>query len=633
MGIDFRIIKTTFSMKTFTIALLASATQAVEWGYQSPVHSHYRDIKVNQAYTQDASYNKSITDAKTRQEPEYYTHTTSSIAYDEGRQATTKDWLKTEVENRPQEVNSTSYSTKAVQGSQSVTRYDVVNADRQTTKDVFVVSPKNVGIIESEVAYDTVTSTRDNLIEINKLRDVVKTRQVEKTVLVDVQSTCQRMENQPITRKEIINVPKTCARQENQPTLSTEIINIPKTCSRQENNPISKIVLVDVPSKCAVNKTVSETVLVDVQKSKQVKSYDTVIDTTYTQKTLLVHGSSSDDDSDSYSSHSYSSSCDGPWCSSSDNSHVYITKNIPKKVARQVPVSRTVNYTTKEPRTQSKVITVQEDCTAQEERQILEDNIVTINYSCDEQQERQVSMDNIVTIEYSCDEQQERQVSMDNIVTIAYSCDEQQEIEVQEDNIFTINEACTVQKPQTVLETETYTEKEPYVEVRNVPTTTTQQIPRTVLINKTKQVDSHSIGQEAYTRKQNISVPRQEAAPTNSIEAVRNDSSRLADKAVNVQSVIQVAGLDKATYTPKTVTSSRQRRRYNDVDASVTRDIKIQGVSNHNQVLTRQARLQHSHSTLAANNPNLDIISVTSASDLGGYKYGNSYKSGYRKHW
>merc|ERR1712032_1562453 len=578
MGIDFRIIKTTFSMKTFTIALLASATQAVEWGYQSPVHSHYRDIKVNQAYTQDASYNKSITDAKTRQEPEYYTHTTSSIAYDEGRQATTKDWLKTEVENRPQEVNSTSYSTKAVQGSQSVTRYDVVNADRQTTKDVFVVSPKNVGIIESEVAYDTVTSTRDNLIEINKLRDVVKTRQVEKTVLVDVQSTCQRMENQPITSIEIINIPKTCARQENQPTLSTEIINIPKTCSRQENNPISKIVLVDVPSKCAVNKTVSETVLVDVQKSKQVKSYDTVIDTTYTQKTLLVHGSSSDDDSDSYSSHSYSSSCDGPWCSSSDNSHVYITKNIPKKVARQVPVSRTVNYTTKEPRTQSKVITVQEDCTAQEERQILEDNIVTINYSCDEQQERQVSMD--------------------NIVTIAYSCDEQQEIEVQEDNIVTINEACTVQEPQTVLETETYTEKEPYVEVRNVPTTTTQQIPRTVLINKTKQVDSHSIGQEAYTRKQNISVPRQEAAPTNSIEAVRNDSSRLADKAVNVQSVIQVAGLDKATYTPKTVTSSRQRRRYNDVDASVTRDIKIQGVSNHNQVLTRQARLQHSHPTL-----------------------------------
>merc|ERR1712032_1085984 len=320
MGIDFRIIKTTFSMKTFTIALLASATQAVEWGYQSPVHSHYRDIKVNQAYTQDASYNKSITDAKTRQEPEYYTHTTSSIAYDEGRQATTKDWLKTEVENRPQEVNSTSYSTKAVQGSQSVTRYDVVNADRQTTKDVFVVSPKNVGIIESEVAYDTVTSTRDNLIEINKLRDVVKTRQVEKTVLVDVQSTCQRMENQPITRKEIINVSKTCQRQENQPTTSIEII--------------------DVPSKCAVNKTVSETVLVDVQKSKQVKSYDTVIDTTYTQKTLLVHGSSSDDDSDSYSSHSYSSSCDGPWCSSSDNSHVYITKNIPKKVARQVPVSR-----------------------------------------------------------------------------------------------------------------------------------------------------------------------------------------------------------------------------------------------------------------------------------------------------
>merc|ERR1712032_1580071 len=159
--------------------------------------------------------------------------------------------------------------------------------------------------------------------------------------LVDVQSTCQRQENQPTTSIEIINIPKTCARQENQPTLSTEIINIPKTCSRQENNPISKIV--------------SETVLVDVQKSRQVKSYDTVIDTTYTQKTLLVHGSSSDDDSDSYSSHSYSSSCDGPWCSSSDNSHVYITKNIPKKVARQVPVSRTVNYTTKEPRTQSKV--------------------------------------------------------------------------------------------------------------------------------------------------------------------------------------------------------------------------------------------------------------------------------------
>lgn len=71
--------------------------------------------------------------------------------------------------NRPQEVNSTSYSTEQVATKKPVTRYDIVDEVYDSKVESFQVNQKDVNIIDSEVAYDTVTTTRDNYVTLNKL--------------------------------------------------------------------------------------------------------------------------------------------------------------------------------------------------------------------------------------------------------------------------------------------------------------------------------------------------------------------------------------------------------------------------------------------------------------------------------
>merc|ERR1712037_746318 len=190
------------------------------------------------------------------------------------------------------------------------------------------------------------------------------------------------------------------------------------------------------------------------------------------------------------------------------------------------------------PRQVSRVIDIEEPCTKQEERVITENNLVSESYDCSRQEEQCALVDNLVSEAYDCSRQEQQCALVDNFSNELYDCSRQETITELIDNFVEEQYACSKQEVQNFTRTETYTEKEPYVETINYPTTTTNQVPRTVLINKTKQVDSHSIGQEAYTRKQNIAARRIEQAPTSSIEAVRNDSSRLADKIVTVQEAV-----------------------------------------------------------------------------------------------
>jgi len=363
-------------MKTFAVALLATATQAAQWGSDAR-HSHYRDIIVNRPYTQDASSSKTITNNGIRQQRNLYDSTTSSIVYDDQVEQRQKDWLQDNLVNKGRQVNSTSYSTAAASNDKTVTRYDSVNADRQTSLDVFQTNQKNVGIKNFAVDEQAVTTTRQNVIGINKLRDVVKSRPVEKTILVDVASTCERQVNQPISETILVDVASTCDVQVNQPISETILVDVAATCERQVNQPISETILVDVaatcdrqvnqpisetilvdvaamcdrevqetilvdvPSYCNVQKTVNETILVDQIKTINITNQGVHIPKSYETKTILVHGSSSDGPSDGYSSLSsdLSSDSDCYGCSSDGQGHALLTKRIPKYGRpQQVPV-------------------------------------------------------------------------------------------------------------------------------------------------------------------------------------------------------------------------------------------------------------------------------------------------------
>ena len=473
---------------------------------------------------------------------------------------------------------------------------------------------------------------------------------------------------------------------------------MPKTCQRQVNQPSTRIELVDVPSTCISQKTITETVFDKVPRSRVDTYYVDQIQTSYTTKSILV--ADPDDLAEAYSSSPYDSHSDdssdyhyghghhalagskklgkGAFAGnqSSANRHARVTKRIPHYNKVQVPRESIVNYTEEVPRQVSRVIDIEEPCTKQEERVITENNLVSESYDCSTQERQCALVDNLVSESYDCSRQEEQCALVDNLVSEAYDCSRQEQQCALVDNLIseaydcsrqeqqcelvdnfsnelydcsrqeTITElidnfveeqyACSKQEVQNFTRTETYTEKEPYVETINYPTTTTNQVPRTVLINKTKQVDSHSIGQEAYTRKQNIAARRIEQAPTSSIEAVRNDSSRLADKIVTVQEAVPES-YNVVRKVPRSVSSTRQRASYSDVDASTSYDTKIQGTATLNQQLVRQATLRHAHSTLSLNNPNLDFIDADSVSisDLAGEGYGySSYAGkGYRKHW
>jgi hypothetical protein len=246
-------------MKTFTLALVASTAAASKgwgkggqlnagyglgagYGYGAPAktvavygghgptnfideypvqHSHYEDIVVTQDYTVDDSTTATITNTGTRQELSKYDDTRIDTKYDDVPETRVRDALVTNVEAKGQNVSTTSYSTKSVDaGLKDVTRYDV--ADQVVDEDIeqFRVDLEDRAILESEVAYDTVTSTRDNYITINKLCPITKTREVTVTVpdvkLVDVDIVkTKKVASSKLVKTTVVDKKKVCYNKQN----------------------------------------------------------------------------------------------------------------------------------------------------------------------------------------------------------------------------------------------------------------------------------------------------------------------------------------------------------------------------------------------------------------------------------
>jgi len=70
-----------------------------------------------------------------------------------------------------------------------VTRYDLVDQEYDTINSQFVVGEKDVNVVDFDVEYDDVTTTRDNYITINKFCPVTKYRDVEEHYIDNVEKT------------------------------------------------------------------------------------------------------------------------------------------------------------------------------------------------------------------------------------------------------------------------------------------------------------------------------------------------------------------------------------------------------------------------------------------------------------
>jgi hypothetical protein len=117
------------------------------------------------------------------------------------------------------------------------------------------------------------------------------------------------------------------------------------------------------------------------------------------------------------------------------------------------------------------------------------------------------------------------------------------------------------------------------------------------------------------TKNLNVSQRRIEDAATASINAVRNDSSRVDSQAFNSQELAE-EDWSVIRKIPRSVSSTRQRRAYDDVTKEVSYDTPFQAVSNETQQIIRQQRLSHAHSDLSADHPNVVAVRQATKADL-----------------
>ena len=161
------------------------------YGDRFPVAtSSYVDTVEQQEFTVDASTTKTITDVKQRQQPRYITETRTDTKYTPERVIKQKDRLVSEVEARPEQIDSTRYDTVATSGTQDRARYDVVADDVALDLLELEQGTKEVTKKDFTVEFDEVTKTRDNFLTINKLCDVEYEEEVQETILVPVAAVC-----------------------------------------------------------------------------------------------------------------------------------------------------------------------------------------------------------------------------------------------------------------------------------------------------------------------------------------------------------------------------------------------------------------------------------------------------------
>ena len=659
-------------MKAFTVALLATACMA--WETENIPHSHYQDIIVTRPYTQDATQLRTISDQKNRQELRKYEHKTQSTVWDDQVENRSRNNLITNPTIKKQQVNSTAYSTSATQGSQDRTRFDVVQQSRDTQLESFQTNQKAVGIIDSEVAYDTVTETRDNYITINKLCDAQETREVKETIMEDQIQTIDVTKTRPVemttledqivlTDVEETNLVDQIVLTDVEETMLVdqivltdveETMLVDKIISEdvEVTNLVDKIISEDVEVTNLVDKVITEdievtnlvdkvimedimeTIMVDVVKQRQVQSSKTVTETTYITKQLLVHSSDSDDCGD------WNDWCDNKcgdwndWCKG-QNGHKVITKKIPKTISKQVPITITEDYTVQEPQTITKTIskTIQVPVKSIEQRsktiqvpvKSIEQRQKTIQVPVKSIEQRQKTIQVPVTstrqVEKTIQVPQTSIRQVEKTIQVEQTSIRQVEKTIQvpvttvSQEEYTVQEQITVQVPREITRTEVINVKKPCQETINHQTTTTQERPRTVLLNKTKNVNVESIRSDPITQVLNVSQPRIEQASTQSMMANRMDSSRIDEQAFNSQE-LQAEDYQVIRKIPRTVENSRLRSAYDNVSKTVSRQTPFQAVSNHLQEVVRQQRLDHAHGDLGSDLPSVIASRDAGAADL-----------------
>ena len=115
------------------------------------------------------------------------------------------DLLVSGVENRPVTLDSTRYDTAGVSGSQDRTRFDVVNADVDVQLDELARGTKDVTKKDFTVEHDSVTRTRDNFLTIQKLCLVEYDTEEEETIVVNVPAKCPTTVNEPIAETVLVD--------------------------------------------------------------------------------------------------------------------------------------------------------------------------------------------------------------------------------------------------------------------------------------------------------------------------------------------------------------------------------------------------------------------------------------------
>ena len=156
-------------------------------------------------FTVDASTTRTITDVKQRQEPFHTTETRTDTLYTPGTVTKQSDLLVSGVENRPVTLDSTRYDTAGVSGTQDRTRFDVVNADVDVELDELARGTKDVTKKDFTVEHDSVTKTRDNFLTIAKLCLVEYDTEEEETIVVNVPAKCPTTVNEPIAETVLVD--------------------------------------------------------------------------------------------------------------------------------------------------------------------------------------------------------------------------------------------------------------------------------------------------------------------------------------------------------------------------------------------------------------------------------------------
>ena len=202
-------------------------------------------------------------------------------------------------------------------------------------------------------------------------------------------------------------------------------------------------------------------------------------------------------------------------------------------------------------------------------------------------------------------------------------------------------EKVTEKVPQTKIVYEDYIEKVPTKTIVQEEVEKVTKVPVIIPIKVTKQVPVQVVERRPVTKTRLVSKRRFEDAPTTSIVAKKNVSTRVNDNPIKVQNVVK-QDRPYTGYDPVDVEVETSRRVYNEVDNTQTYETPFQGTKTLKQKLQRQIGLTHSHSNLSGNNCAIGLGDDCSDSDSSDEEVvviadpapaPKAYSAGYAKKW